>query len=123
MHRLSKFLLHSYRSERGNVESALVIIPVLILFLLGMQLSLLSHSRNFLKLHAQDEASTRAISGDFRASDEFIHIENSETSQNLDLLVTRQKSSLVNLLPVPFGNLSGDRNIEVSGVAIIENQR
>lgn len=120
---IARAFLRALRSERGSVESALVIIPLMVLFLLGMQLSLFAHSRNMSKLHSQDEASIRAISGNFDDSDEFIHIESSGSNQNLDLLITRRESQLRNFIPGTIGSSSSRRSVDVQGMAIVENQR
>jgi len=111
------------KDERGNVESAMVLIPLLILFLIGMQLSLAVHARNIERMHSQNEASVRAISGEFDESDEFLQIDSSGDGQNLDLLITRRQVSLQDLLPGFLGGSSSNRSVEVSGIAIVENQR
>ena len=111
------------QDDRGNVESALVLIPLLILFLIGMQLSLAIHGRNIERMLSQNEASVRAISGAFDSSDEFLHIDSSGDGQNLDLLVTSRKTKLQDLLPSFLGGSSSNRTIDVSGIAIVENQR
>ena len=123
MSRLNELLRKLAKSEDGNVESALVLIPLLILFLLGMQISLYSHGRNIEKIQAQDSASTRAISGNFLEGDEFLHIESSGDGQNLDLLIAQRKTRLQNLIPSLLGWNQQNRTIDVSGFAVIENQR
>lgn len=110
-------------NERGSAESALVLIPLLILFLIGMQLSLAIHSRNMARMSAQDGASQRAISGNFTGDDQFIHIESSGDGQNLDLVVTKNQFSLDDLLAGAVGITGGQRFVDVNGVAIVENQR
>jgi hypothetical protein len=109
--------------QRGNVESALVLVPLLILFLIGMQLSLAVHERNVERMKVQNEASTRAISGEFEDGDEFLHIESSGDSQNLDLLITHRESSVRDLLPSFLNGGSADRRVDLSGFAVIENAR
>ncbi len=108
------------KSERGNVESALVIIPLLILFLLGMQLSIYVHSRNTEKLLAQDDANTRAISGESSLGDEFLHIESSGEGRGLNLLITHRRSQVRDVLPGALGLSVKSRGIEVSGIAVVE---
>lgn len=101
----------------------MILIPLLVTFLLGMQISIAVHARNNLKITAQDEASRRAIQGTFEASDEFMHIDSSGDGQNLDLLIVRKESGLVNLLPSFLGGDRGSYRLEVQGLAVIENQR
>lgn len=112
-----------FKSERGNVESALTLIPLLFLFLLGMQMATIAHQRNILSAKVQDDASVRAISGQFRSSDEFLHIESSGDGQNLDLLITRGEAGLLNRLPLFLSGKSSKSSIEVQGFAVIENRR
>ena len=112
-----------HRDQRGSVESALVIVPTLILFLIGFQIAIAAHARNITKISAQDQASVRAISGEFEDSDEFIHIDSSGESQNLDLLIARQSGSITNLIPTLLDAGDSLSAIEVTGIAIVENQR
>ena len=56
--RAIKFII----DERGNVESSLVLIPLLVLFLVGFQLATAVHGRNINALEAQAEATSRAVS-------------------------------------------------------------
>jgi hypothetical protein len=117
--RAIKFII----DERGNVESSLVLIPLLILFLIGFQLATAVHGRNINALEAQAEATSRAISGDFEGGDQFVHIDTSGDGQNLDLLVTSRKMSLADLLPGFLSGVSSHREIGIQGLAIVENQR
>lgn len=109
-----------WKCERGSFEAALLLLPLTLLFLIGMQLALSSHSRNMEALFAQDDASVRAIAGEFEEGDKFVEIESSGDGQNLDLLVTRRVSNLRNLVPLLLG---GQGTISVDGVAVIENRR
>lgn len=111
------------RSERGSFEAALLILPLTFLFLIGMQLALSTHSRNLEALIAQDDASVRAIAGDFQEDDEFIEIESSGDGQNLDLLITHRERQLRNLIPSLTAILGRQALISVDGVAVVENQR
>lgn len=111
------------RLRDGNVESALTIIPVLTLFLIGMQLAITSHLRNMERVQIQASISERAISGKFLVGDEFIHIDASGDGQNLDLLVAHQSHDIPHLVPGISGLLQHQLATEVDGLAIIENQR
>ena len=113
----------SAKDERGSVESALVLIPLLILFLIAIQISYAAHARNVERVAVQDGASKRAISGTFNDSDQFIHIESSGDGQNLDLLVASNSVGLQDLLPGFLGGVSSERRVEISGFAVVENLR
>jgi hypothetical protein len=119
MRKISRLLA----DERGNAESSLVLVPLLILFLVGMQLATTVHARNTTLLDAQADATTRAISGEFVSGDEFIHIDTSGDGQNLDLLVTSRRMSVMDLLPGFLSGQSSRREINLHGLSIIENQR
>ena len=120
---LAQNLARFIREENGNVESSLVLIPLLTLFLIAAQLTLVVHGRNMEKISAQDEASTRAISGDFKDSDTYLHIYSPDPHQNLDLLITHREKTLPRLLPGTISASGKDFTTDVSGIAIVENQR
>ncbi len=111
------------KCNRGSVEAAMVLVPLMVLFLVGMQIAIATHARNVQAMSAQGDASKRAISGSFQSGDEFIHIDSSGDGQNLDLLIVRRNQSLVDLLPTFLAGASGNREIDISGFAVVENQR
>ena len=111
------------KEERGSVESALVLVPLLILFLIGIQISLAIHARNIGRVEAQNNASVRAISGEFQENDNFIHIESSGDNQNLDLLVTHSDRTFQNLIPGFLTGASSVKKVGIEGIAIVENSR
>lgn len=110
-------------NEKGNTESALVLIPLLTLFLVASQITIAIHGRNMTKISAQDGASTRAISGNFDKTDTFIHIKSPDPHQNLDLLISHKKRVLAHIMPGLENILRSKKKIDVTGVAIVENLR
>jgi hypothetical protein len=122
--RLNRVKLQTFiTDERGSVESALILIPLLITFLIGFQMAYVAHSRNVARYEIQNQASVRAISGKFGEGDRLIHIDSSGDSQNLDLLVEEKSGSLLNFLPNLMGISANQRVISVNGIAIVENSR
>jgi len=109
--------------EEGSVESSLVLIPLMTLFLIAAQLTVAIHGRNMEKIAAQDEASVRAISGNFKDTDTYLHIYSPDPHQNLDLVISHRKKSLPVLVPGISKLAGSDFTTEVSGIAIVENQR
>ena len=109
--------------EKGSVESSLVLIPLVTLFLIAAQLTVAIHGRNMEKISAQDEASVRAINGEFRESDTFLHIYSPDPNQNLDLVISHRRKTLPILLPGLSKIAGSDVATDVSGLAIVENQR
>lgn len=103
--------------ERGNVESAMVLIPLLILFLAGMQVSIAIHTRNIVRMDVQDVANTRAISGDFLTSDVVLPISSSSSPLNL-LVVRRERNIPATILNSPI--VVGGRRVDVQGFAVVE---
>lgn len=110
-------------NERGNTESALVLIPLLTLFLVASQITITIHGRNMTKISAQDGASTRAISGNFDETDTFRHIDSLDPHQNLDLLISHKKGFLPHIMLGLEKIMGSKKEIDVTGVAIVENQR
>ena len=72
---------------------------------------------------AQDEASNRAISGEFNDSDTYLHIYSPDPNQNLDLVISHRKKPLPTLVPGLSKLTGSDLATDVSGIAIVENQR
>ncbi|CAN2177705.1 hypothetical protein MCEMRE212_00211 [Candidatus Nanopelagicaceae bacterium] len=120
---LLRKLLRFIREEDGSVESSLVLIPLLTLILIAAQLTVAIHGRNMEKIAAQDEASTRAISGNFKSSDTYLHIYSPDPNQNLDLVISHRKKPLPTLVPGLSKLTDSDMTTDVSGIAIVENQR
>ena len=111
------------KDDRGNVESSLVLIPLLFLFLVGMQLILAIGMRDADSLAAADQASTRAISGNFSQSDRERKLESPDRFSNLSMLITMQSRKIPQLLPGLAVLLGRDLETDARGLAIIENTR
>lgn len=109
--------------ERGNVESSLTLIPLIFLFLLAMQLILAINMRNADSLTASDQASVRAISGGFTASDEELRLDSPDRFSNISLLITTHTRKIPHLLPGLTQLLGRELRTDGKGVAIIENTR
>ena len=111
------------RDERGNVESSLVLIPLLTLFLITSQIAIAIHARDMQSIAAQDGASVAGISGNFSPDDTFIHIDSPDPHQNLDLVIRRKKSALPRIVPGLIELLHREPATDVSGLAVVENKR
>jgi len=109
------------QDESGSVESALVLIPLLILFLITMQIGVAINFRNLDRAFAQSEASERAISGRYLATDQLIEINPLGLFNTFGLLLSKKESNIPTFIPY-FGNLF-DRahHTDVTGIAVIEN--
>ncbi len=110
------------KEQDGSTESAMVLIPVIFLFLCSMQLVTALFYRNWELSDVQSAASTRAISGEIVNGDTFISIPSPDRFQDLKLLIVKKRRYIPTLVPV-FGNLLVHRlESEVTGVAIVEPQ-
>lgn len=110
--------LKCIRKEDGNVESALVLIPMLILFLIGVQLIVATNIRNTQMALAQGDASARAISHQYRLGDEVIEV--GGRIETIQLLVTHRTHTLPQLVPGLVALMGGIPVSDVVGIAVIE---
>jgi hypothetical protein len=108
------------KDERGSVESALVLIPLLILFLVTMQIGVAINFRNIDRTFAQSEASERAISGQFTSGDRVMEVNPFGTFNSLGILITRKVSSIPILIPFIGNFVNRGHRSDVTGIAVIE---
>ena len=107
-----------FSREDGNVESALVLIPLLILFLTGAQIIAAANLRNADMAIAQGDAAARAISHEFLPSDQIIEV--GGRIEKIRLLVTHRSQTLPQLVPGLFAIMGGNPVTEVVGISVIE---
>jgi hypothetical protein len=108
------------KDERGNTESALVLIPLLFLFLCAMQFVLVIFLRNESLVDAQNQASVRAISGALDSSDRTITLGSAGSLQRLRILVTRDHEEFPILVP-GLGSIFGEAiKSAQTGIAVME---
>jgi hypothetical protein len=108
------------QGEAGNVESAMVLIPLLILFLIGIELVIATNLRNGDVAIAQGEASRRAISGQMYASDEVVELSSPDRFAHIRLLITHRRTTLPQMVPGLIALMSGSPSTDVKGAAIME---
>jgi hypothetical protein len=113
----SRFL-YAVRKEDGNVESALVLIPMLILFLIGVQLIVATNVRNTQMALAQGDASARAISHQYQSGDEVLEVGGG--IEKIRLLITHRTRTLPQLVPGLAALMGGNVLTDVVGIAVIE---
>ena len=104
--------------EDGNVESALVIIPLMILFLIGAQIIAATNMRNADLAMSQGDAAARAISQEFHPNDEIVEI--GGRVENIRVLVTHRAHTVPQLLPGLIELLGGAPVTDVVGIAVVE---
>lgn len=118
-----KFVNRFWRDDRGVVESTLVIIPLMVLFLITASLILAVNYRNLDLSYAQSEATTGAITGEVLASDEVASFSSWFSVGKLQVLITHRRRLLPSILPtMPFLAHEKARMTDVVGVAVMERQ-
>ena len=110
-----------FKGEEGNVESSLVLLPLLMLFLIAIELIVATNLRNSDFALAQADATQRAISGEVRASDEVLELDSPDPFMHMKVLISHRSHSLPQLVPGLIALLGGRAVVEVNGAAIMEN--
>ena len=111
-------LLQFFKKEDGNVESALVLIPMLILFLIGIQLIVATNIRNTEMALAQGDASARAISHQYQLGDEVLDV--GGRIEKIQVLITHRTHMLPQIVPGLVALMGGNPASDVVGIAVIE---
>jgi hypothetical protein len=107
-----------FARDDGNVESALVLIPMLFLFLIGAQVISATNLRNADLAIAQGEAAERAISQEFHVDDEVIEIGGGV--EKIRVLITHRSHSVLQLVPGLIEIFGGTPMTQVVGISVIE---
>jgi hypothetical protein len=110
--------LRTLKKDDGNVESALVLIPMLILFLIGMQLIVATNIRNAEMALAQGDASARAISHQYQVGDEVLEV--GGRIEKIQVLITHRTHLLPQIVPGLVALMGGNPVSDVVGIAVIE---
>ena len=104
--------------DDGNVESALVLIPMLFLFLIGAQVIAATNLRNADLAMAQGEAAERAISQEFNVEDEVMEIGGGV--EKIRALITHRSHTVLQLVPGLIELFGGAPKTQVVGISVIE---
>ena len=112
-----------WRNQEGVVESTLVLIPLLVLFLIAVDLIIAINFRNLDQNYVQGEATSRALTGVIAPEDELLTSSSGFSFDSLRLLITHRRRALPLLTPdLPFLKGEGARSTELSGIAVMEVQ-
>jgi len=111
-------LLHVIAKEDGNIESALVLIPMLVLFLIGIQVIVATNIRNADMALAQGDASARAISHNYQSGDEVVEV--GGRIEKIKILITHRSHTLPQLVPGLVDLMGGTPATDVVGIAVVE---
>ena len=115
---LRKFI----RDESGSAESAMVLIPLVFLFLCSMQLVTAIFYRDIGLRDVQSQASTRAISGEVAYGDVFVSIPSPDRFQDLKLLIISKRREIPTFIPVLGKFIRRTLESDVTGIAVVERQ-
>ena len=110
------------KDESGNIESAMVLIPLVFLFLCSIQFVTAIQVRNFDQNEVQSQASSRAITGTFVESDSIINISSSNPFEDQKILIVSKLRDIPLLIPGLNRVLGGKLQSDVTGVAVIEDK-
>lgn len=105
-------------AQDGNVESSMVLIPLLLLFLIGIQVIIAINMRNSDVAIVQGDASSRAISHELQSGDQVIEIGGGV--QKVRLLITHRSNTLPQIVPGLVALFGGSPQTDVIGVAVLE---
>ena len=106
-------------SEDGNVESALVIVPLIALFLVTLQLIAIVNLRNVEMTSTQNRASSQAIWQEINQNDQAIKLDSGSPFEKLRLLIVKSEREIPRIFP-GISSLLGGKKIQVTGTAVIE---
>ncbi len=109
------------KDESGNIESAMVLIPLLFLFLCSIQLVAAIQVRNFDQNEVQSQASSRAISGTFAETDSILNISSSNPFEDQQMVIVLKRRDIPIFIPGLSKVLGGKLQSDVRGVAVIES--
>jgi len=108
----------AFARKEAKVESELVLIPLLLLFLKGAQIIVATNMRNLDMAMAQGEAASRAISKEFKPTDQILEV--GGRIEKIKILVTHRTHFLPQLVPGLATLLGGLPVTDVVGVSVIE---
>lgn len=115
MKKLVKYL----HSDKGNVESSLVIVPLMALFLATLQLIAVVNFRNVDMTSTQNKASYQAIWNQVNPGDQEIKLSSGSNFEKLRLIVVKAEREIPQIFP-GISNLLGGKKIRTTGTAVIE---
>jgi len=117
---MKRFLKYLH-SEDGNLESALVLIPLISLFLATLQLIATVNFRNVDMNVAQNQASEQSVWQQINSTDNEVKLASGSPFEKLRLVIVNVERELPQIFP-GINTLMGGRKIRTVGTAVIEEQ-
>jgi hypothetical protein len=118
---MKKFLKYLHSAE-GNVESALVIIPLIALFLATLQLIATVNYRNVDMTRTQNTASNQAVWAEVKPGNQEIKLDSGSAFEELRLIVVKTEREIPRIFP-GIANLIGNKKLITKGTAVIEESQ
>ena len=113
-------LIARIREERGNVESSLVLIPLIFLFLAIFQIIITINFKSIDHAVVQSEATQQAILGEV---DPEARLHRIDLYNDIRLLVIERVRSIPQIVPGLASLLGREPEVRMNGVAVIEEPR
>lgn len=107
------------QSEDGNVESALVIVPLISLFLATLQLIATINFHNVDMTNSQNQASHQAVWQEIKPGDQEIRLDSGSSFEQLRLVVVNLERNIPQIFP-GIAALLGGKKMHSAGTAVIE---
>lgn len=114
-----KKIIRRINAEAGTVESASVLIPLLVLFLATMQLIVTVNFRNIDMASTQNQASLQAVHQVIDPGNQLIELRSGDFFTKLRLLVVKSERNLPEIFP-GINELLGGKKLRTTGVAVYE---
>ena len=114
-----KKIIKRINAEAGTVESALVLIPLLVLFLATIQLIVTINFRNLDMASTQNQASLQAVHQVIEPGDKLIELRSGDFFTKLRLLVIKSERNLPEIFP-GINELLGGKKLRTTGVSVYE---
>lgn len=114
-----KKIIRRINAEAGTVESALVLIPLLVLFLATMHLIVTVNFRNIDMASTQNQASLQAVHQVIDPGNQLIELRSGDFFTKLRLLVVKSERNLPEIFP-GINELLGGKKLRTTGVAVYE---
>ena len=116
---MKRRVINEIKDERGSVESALVMIPLITLFLITLQLIVTVNFRNLDLTTVQNRASAQATQQQVFNEDRLVKLNSYDLFDQLRLLIVSKKREIPQIFPL-VSKLLGGKQLNLSGVAVFE---
>ena len=116
---VKKGVLSVFKDESGSVESALVMIPLITLFLITLQLIVTVNFRNIDLTTVQNRASVQATQQQVLNEDRLVKISSYDIFDQLRLLIVSKRREVPQIFPW-ISKILGGKQLNLSGVAVFE---